>query len=189
METVDYLFSCNILSYWGMLFLWAFCVKSISHFYPSPGWQGCFLRLWLGGRAKEALALGKGLASHHSFLCCQMQWQPSCGDDTGFPGGWLWLCKQGRSWQRPESKIWKYSFNNSYKLYCCLNWLRFFNCPLKTEIQLVQSLGVDPNRIIYANPCKQVSQIKYASAHGVQMMTFDSEVELMKVARCHDNAK
>uniref|UniRef100_A0A3P8UAZ6 ornithine decarboxylase n=1 Tax=Amphiprion percula TaxID=161767 RepID=A0A3P8UAZ6_AMPPE len=64
-----------------------------------------------------------------------------------------------------------------------------FDCASKTEIQLVQSLGVDPSRIIYANPCKQVSQIKYASAHGVQMMTFDSEVELLKVARCHENAK
>lgn len=64
-----------------------------------------------------------------------------------------------------------------------------FDCASKTEIQLVQSLGVEPSRIIYANPCKQVSQIKYASAHGVRMMTFDSEVELMKVARCHDNAK
>uniref|UniRef100_A0A3B3ZS57 ornithine decarboxylase n=1 Tax=Periophthalmus magnuspinnatus TaxID=409849 RepID=A0A3B3ZS57_9GOBI len=65
-----------------------------------------------------------------------------------------------------------------------------FDCASKfqTEIQLVQSLGVDPGRIIYANPCKQVSQIKYASAHGVRMMTFDSEVELMKVARYHDNA-
>ncbi|KAJ7991038.1 hypothetical protein DPEC_G00293100 [Dallia pectoralis] len=64
-----------------------------------------------------------------------------------------------------------------------------FDCASKTEIQIVQSLGVDAGRIIYANPCKQVSQIKYASAHGVQMMTFDSEVELMKVARCHDKAK
>uniref|UniRef100_A0A674C6P4 ornithine decarboxylase n=1 Tax=Salmo trutta TaxID=8032 RepID=A0A674C6P4_SALTR len=64
-----------------------------------------------------------------------------------------------------------------------------FDCASKTEIQIVQSLGVDASRIIYANPCKQVSQIKYASAHGVQMMTFDSDVELMKVARCHDNAK
>ncbi|XP_053365798.1 ornithine decarboxylase-like [Clarias gariepinus] len=64
-----------------------------------------------------------------------------------------------------------------------------FDCASKTEIQLVQSLGVESSRIIYANPCKQVSQIKYASAHGVQMMTFDSEVELMKVARSHDNAK
>ncbi|KAM3843170.1 ornithine decarboxylase 1-like [Diretmus argenteus] len=60
-----------------------------------------------------------------------------------------------------------------------------FDCASK----LVQSLGVSPSRIIYANPCKQASQIKYASAQGVQMMTFDSEVELMKVARCHDNAK
>lgn len=64
-----------------------------------------------------------------------------------------------------------------------------FDCASKTEIQIVQSVGVDPSRIIYANPCKQVSQIKYASAHGVQMMTFDSEVELMKVARSHENAK
>ncbi|KAF3701513.1 Ornithine decarboxylase 1 [Channa argus] len=64
-----------------------------------------------------------------------------------------------------------------------------FDCASKMEIQLVQALGVAPSRIIYANPCKQVSQIKYASTHGVQMMTFDSEVELMKVARCHDNAK
>ncbi|XP_037097796.1 ornithine decarboxylase [Syngnathus acus] len=64
-----------------------------------------------------------------------------------------------------------------------------FDCASKTEIQLVQSLGVDPSRIIYANPCKQLSQIKYASAHGVQMMTFDSEMELMKVARCHNSAK
>ncbi|XP_064159141.1 ornithine decarboxylase-like [Anguilla rostrata] len=64
-----------------------------------------------------------------------------------------------------------------------------FDCASKNEIQLVQSLGVDPSRIIYANPCKQVSHIKYASAHGVQMMTFDSEVELMKVARYHKNSK
>lgn len=64
-----------------------------------------------------------------------------------------------------------------------------FDCASKTEIQMVQSLGVDASRIIYANPCKQVSQIKYASAHGIQMMTFDSEVELMKVARYHANAK
>uniref|UniRef100_A0A8C5VLF4 Ornithine decarboxylase n=1 Tax=Microcebus murinus TaxID=30608 RepID=A0A8C5VLF4_MICMU len=64
-----------------------------------------------------------------------------------------------------------------------------FDCASKTEIQLVQSLGVSPERIIYANPYKQVSQIKYAANNGVQMMTFDSEVELMKVARAHPKAK
>lgn len=75
-------------------------------------------------------------------------------------------------------------------------FLPFLSCMLKayhllfqTEIQLVQSLGVPPERIIYANPCKQVSQIKYAASSGVQMMTFDSEVELLKVARAHPKAK
>ncbi|EHB06871.1 Ornithine decarboxylase [Heterocephalus glaber] len=64
-----------------------------------------------------------------------------------------------------------------------------FDCVSKTEIQLVQSLRVPPERIIYANPCKQASQIKYAASSGVQMMTFDSEVELLKVARAHPKAK
>ncbi|OBS69621.1 hypothetical protein A6R68_01840, partial [Neotoma lepida] len=43
---------------------------------------------------------------------------------------------------------------------------------------------VPPERIIYANPCKHPSQIKYAASNGVQMMTLDSEVELM-IARAH----
>ncbi|XP_060709420.1 ornithine decarboxylase [Hemiscyllium ocellatum] len=64
-----------------------------------------------------------------------------------------------------------------------------FDCASKTEIQMVQSLDVPVEKIIYANPCKQLSQIKYAATHGVQMMTFDSEVELMKVARGHPSAK
>ncbi|XP_078503930.1 ornithine decarboxylase [Lissotriton helveticus] len=64
-----------------------------------------------------------------------------------------------------------------------------FDCASKTEIQIVQSVGVPPERIIYANPCKQVSQIKYAASSGVKKMTFDSEVELMKVARNHPDAK
>uniref|UniRef100_A0A2K6K7X0 Ornithine decarboxylase n=1 Tax=Rhinopithecus bieti TaxID=61621 RepID=A0A2K6K7X0_RHIBE len=58
-----------------------------------------------------------------------------------------------------------------------------FDCASKTEIQ------VPPERIIYANPCKQVSQTKYAANNGVQMMTFHSEFELMKVARAHPKAK
>ncbi|XP_043915853.1 antizyme inhibitor 2-like isoform X2 [Protopterus annectens] len=63
-----------------------------------------------------------------------------------------------------------------------------FDCASKAEIQLVRSLGVPADRIIYANPCKQISQIKYASNQGVRTMTFDNEVELTKVARNHPNA-
>ena len=46
-----------------------------------------------------------------------------------------------------------------------------------------------PERITYANLYKQVSQIKYTASNRVQMMTFDSEVELMKVSRAHPKVK
>jgi len=35
-----------------------------------------------------------------------------------------------------------------------------FDCASRSEIRSVLSLGVDPSRIIYANPCKQASHIK-----------------------------
>jgi ornithine decarboxylase len=38
-----------------------------------------------------------------------------------------------------------------------------FDCASKGEIELVLGLGVDPSRIIYANPCKQISALKYLS--------------------------
>ncbi|XP_067389882.1 antizyme inhibitor 2 isoform X2 [Emydura macquarii macquarii] len=64
-----------------------------------------------------------------------------------------------------------------------------FDCASKAEIALVQSIGVPPDKIIYTNPCKQISQIKYAASHGVQLMAFDNEVELGKVARSHPHAR
>ncbi|XP_069079511.1 antizyme inhibitor 2-like isoform X3 [Pleurodeles waltl] len=64
-----------------------------------------------------------------------------------------------------------------------------FDCTSKGEIELVLGLGVSPDRIIYANPCKQLSHIKYAASSGVKMMTFDSEEELTKVAQCHPTAR
>ena len=65
--------------------------------------------------------------------------------------------------------------------------LVFFNCVLtlvyypQAEIKSVLDLGVCPERIIYANPCKQASHLKYACKKGVATMTFDNEVELYKV--------
>jgi len=64
-----------------------------------------------------------------------------------------------------------------------------FDCASKTEIQSVMNLGVDPSRIIYANPCKTKGFIKHAANVGVDMMTFDNELELHKVKNLHPNAK
>nr|XP_033500547.1 ornithine decarboxylase-like [Epinephelus lanceolatus] len=64
-----------------------------------------------------------------------------------------------------------------------------FDCASKGEIQLALSLGVTPDKIIYAHTTKPLSHIKYACAHGVDMMTFDSEDELLKISLCHAKAK
>ena len=52
---------------------------------------------------------------------------------------------------------------------------------LQGEIKSILDMGVSPDRIIYANPCKQLSHLKYACKRGVATMTFDNEVELHKV--------
>lgn len=80
-----------------------------------------------------------------------------------------------------------------YSLYICTS---YSNCDslnpilhLQAELQLALSLGVPPDRIIYANPCKQASHLKYACQHGVQMMTFDCEDELLNISQSHNNPK
>ncbi|XP_054840468.1 antizyme inhibitor 1 [Eublepharis macularius] len=64
-----------------------------------------------------------------------------------------------------------------------------FACSSKTEMALVQDLGISSKNIIFTNPCKQASQIKYAAKIGVNLLSCDSELELKKIARNHPNAK
>jgi diaminopimelate decarboxylase len=64
-----------------------------------------------------------------------------------------------------------------------------FDCASKAEIDSILSLGVSPKNIIYANPCKTKSFIKHAADVGVDVMTFDNELELYKVAQLHPNAR
>lgn len=64
-----------------------------------------------------------------------------------------------------------------------------FDCASKAEIEAVLSMGVDPSRIIYANPCKTGSFIKHAASVGVNAMTFDNEMELHKTKSLHPDAQ
>nr|CAG8625553.1 6129_t:CDS:2 [Entrophospora candida] len=64
-----------------------------------------------------------------------------------------------------------------------------FDCASKSEIQTILDLGVDPSRIIYANPCKQASFIRFASEHKVKMMTFDNVEELYKIKNFFPDAQ
>nr|XP_022912691.1 ornithine decarboxylase 1-like [Onthophagus taurus]XP_022912692.1 ornithine decarboxylase 1-like [Onthophagus taurus] len=64
-----------------------------------------------------------------------------------------------------------------------------FDCASKAEINKVLSLGVQSNRIIFANPAKPNSHIKHAVATGVDLMTFDNETELYKVKDLYPDAR
>jgi ornithine decarboxylase len=63
-----------------------------------------------------------------------------------------------------------------------------FDCASKAEIQtILNNKLVDPSRIIYANPCKTRSFIKFAADQNVKLMTFDNEEELLKIIGLHEN--
>ncbi|KAF9072549.1 ornithine decarboxylase [Rhodocollybia butyracea] len=65
-----------------------------------------------------------------------------------------------------------------------------FDCASNGEISQVLNIGgIDPSRIIFANPCKANSFIRNAGKVGVDTMTFDNIDELYKVARTHPLAK
>jgi len=57
----------------------------------------------------------------------------------------------------------------------------YFDCASKNEINTVLKIINDPNKIIFANPCKMTSHIRFASRNKIQLLTFDCEEELHKM--------
>lgn len=63
-----------------------------------------------------------------------------------------------------------------------------FDCASQHEIAQVLSAGVSPDRIIYANPCKSSSFIKYARSTDVDLLVLDSTYEIYKIKLYHPAA-
>lgn len=51
----------------------------------------------------------------------------------------------------------------------------------QSEIEQTLGIGVDPNKIIYANPFKQMSHIEHAKKNDVNLTVFDDVMELEKI--------
>ncbi|KAI0194597.1 ornithine decarboxylase [Astrocystis sublimbata] len=64
-----------------------------------------------------------------------------------------------------------------------------FDCASKAEIEQVLNMGVDPSRIIYAQPCKTNSYVRFVANQGVKQMTFDNADELRKIAKLFPDAE
>lgn len=64
-----------------------------------------------------------------------------------------------------------------------------FDCASKSEIEQVLNAGVDPSRIIYAQPCKTKSYLRYTAKERVKQMTFDNSDELYKIKELFPDAE
>lgn len=64
-----------------------------------------------------------------------------------------------------------------------------FDCASQGEIIKILSFGVAPERIIYANPNKPISHLKFAAEMKINFMTIDNEFELQKIAQHHPSAR
>ncbi|MEO0206757.1 MAG: type III PLP-dependent enzyme [candidate division WOR-3 bacterium] len=57
------------------------------------------------------------------------------------------------------------------------------------EMKTLLDMGVSPDRMVFANTVKTPEALKFAMANNIDLMTFDSEYELNKIARYAPNAK
>ena len=64
-----------------------------------------------------------------------------------------------------------------------------FDCASSSELSLALNLDMPEDKIIFANPCKGIPHLKYAKEHGIKMMTFDNESELLKVKNTFPEAE
>eukprot|EP00727_Mastigamoeba_balamuthi_P009632 m51a1_g5291 putative ornithine decarboxylase (417) ;mRNA; r:207763-209313 len=64
-----------------------------------------------------------------------------------------------------------------------------FDCASREEMDRCLDMGVAPENLIFANPCKLESHILHAKLRGVRKMTFDNADEAIKVARLFPEAE
>ncbi len=64
-----------------------------------------------------------------------------------------------------------------------------FDVASGTEIDWVLKAGASPEKIIFANTVKSEKDLRFAYANGVNLMTFDNEAELYKIAKFCPNAR
>jgi len=63
------------------------------------------------------------------------------------------------------------------------------DCASAAELQQALDIGVPPDKIIFANPCKAKDHILMAKEKGIEMMTFDNVAEISKIVGLYPEAK
>ncbi|KXG49824.1 Ornithine decarboxylase [Penicillium griseofulvum] len=108
--------------------------------------------------------------------------RPLGGDESFFVADLGQILRQHRRWTQNMRGIRPYY---AVKCNCDPTFLKVlselgtgFDCASIEEIRAVLSLGVDPARILFANPCKAPAAVAFAREVGVLRTTFDNIDEL-----------
>lgn len=65
-----------------------------------------------------------------------------------------------------------------------------FDCATSAEMDLVvNQLGHPASKVVYSNPCKLASHVRFASSAGVQLTIIDNFDEIAKIKRNHGSAQ
>lgn len=64
----------------------------------------------------------------------------------------------------------------------------YFDVASDGEMRMLNGMGIDSERMVYANPVKTASGLKVAHAIGVHKFTFDNESEIAKMAAAEPGA-
>lgn len=103
------------------------------------------------------------------------------------------VCKKMRNWVTQMPRVHPFyavKCNDDVTILRLLAALgAHFDCASRGEIRKVLDLGVSADKIIFANPCKPSSHVKFAAQENVSVMTFDSAIELQKVKQFYPDAK
>ncbi|KAH7443798.1 hypothetical protein KP509_02G051300 [Ceratopteris richardii] len=103
------------------------------------------------------------------------------------------ICRLWETWKKSMPRVHPFyavKCNNDASLLALLSSLGAgFDVASKAELDLVRSLGVNGDRIIFANPCKLPTHILHAAKHDVHRTTFDSEGELYKLHKLNPQAE
>ena len=59
----------------------------------------------------------------------------------------------------------------------------------ESEMDSVITKGADKTKLVYANPTRSIEHLKYAQENGVDLLVFDHEDELEKIAKYHPKSR
>jgi ornithine decarboxylase len=114
-------------------------------------------------------------------------WKESTDTDSFYMMSMSVLMAQWRKWQMLMPSVHPYyavkANPNPMLLRLLASLGANFDCASKGEIDLVRSIGVTSERIIFANTCKPTDALIYARRLGVDLMTVDNELELEKIKK------